>query len=219
MRKCILFDLDGTLTESGEGIVKSVQYALEKMGKPEPDAAKLRVFIGPPLIEQFMEYSGMSRPEAEKAVVYYRERYETTGIFENRPYSGIEEMLKALKEKGCLLAVASSKPEFYVLKILEHFHIRDYFDEVVGATMDEKRTGKADVIAEALKRLKLGEKQENIFMVGDKAHDVIGARKTGIPCIAVSYGYGTMQELLQENPFRIVWSVDELQALLLSLQP
>ncbi|MCD8097641.1 MAG: HAD family hydrolase [Lachnospiraceae bacterium] len=217
MRKCILFDLDGTLTESGEGIVKSVQYALEKMGKPEPDAAKLRVFIGPPLIEQFMEYSGMNRAEAENAVVYYRERYEATGIFENRPYPGIEEMLKALKEKGCLLAVASSKPEFYVLKILEHFHIRDYFDEVVGATMDEKRTGKADVIAEALKRLKLGEKRESVFMVGDKAHDVIGARKTGIPCIAVSYGYGTMQELLPEKPFRIVQSVDELQALLLSL--
>ncbi|MCC8161574.1 MAG: HAD family hydrolase [Lachnospiraceae bacterium] len=216
MRKCILFDLDGTLTESGEGITKSVQYALEKMGKPEADAAKLRVFIGPPLIEQFMEYSGMSRTEAEEAVVYYRERYATIGIFENRPYPGIEEMLKILKEKGNTLVVASSKPEFYVLKILEHFHIRDYFDEVVGATMDEKRTGKADVIAEALTRLKSGEKRENIVMVGDKEHDIIGARKNGIPCIAVSYGYGTMQELLSEKPFRIVRSVDELQEVLLN---
>ncbi|MCD8196177.1 MAG: HAD family hydrolase [Lachnospiraceae bacterium] len=217
MEKCILFDLDGTLTESGEGIVKSVQYALEKMGKPEADAAKLRVFIGPPLIEQFMEYSGMSRAEAEKAVVYYRERYEATGIFENRPYPGIEEMLKILKEKGNTLAVASSKPEYYVLKILEHFHIQNYFDEVAGATMDEKRTDKADVIEEALKRLQLSEKRENIFMVGDKAHDIIGARKNGIPCIAASYGYGTMQELRQEKPFRIVRSVDELQEALLSL--
>ncbi len=216
MEKYILFDLDGTLTESGEGIIKSVQYALEKMGKPETDAAKLRVFVGPPLIEQFMEHSGMSRSEAEKAVVYYRERYEAAGIFENRPYPGIEEMLRTLKEKGNTLAVASSKPEFYVLKILEHFHIRSYFEEVVGATMDEKRTEKADVIAEALTRLNAGEKRENIVMVGDKEHDIIGARENGIPCIAVSYGYGTMQELLQEKPFRIVHSVDELQEVLLN---
>ncbi|MCD8368913.1 MAG: HAD hydrolase-like protein, partial [Clostridiales bacterium] len=181
MEKCILFDLDGTLTESGEGIIKSVQYALEKMGKPETDTAKLRVFIGPPLIEQFMEYSGMSRNEAEKALLYYRERYEAIGIFENRPYPGIEEMLKILKEKGYILSVASSKPEFYVIKILEHFHIRNYFDEVVGATMDEKRTDKAAVIAEAWNRLKLSENTKSVFMVGDKEHDIIGARKNRIP--------------------------------------
>ncbi len=217
MEKCILFDLDGTLTESGEGIIKSVQYALEKMGKPETDTAKLRVFIGPPLIEQFMEYSGMSRNEAEKALLYYRERYEAIGIFENRPYPGIEEMLKILKEKGYILSVASSKPEFYVIKILEHFHIRNYFDEVVGATMDEKRTDKAAVIAEAWNRLKLSKNRKNVFMVGDKEHDIIGARKNQIPCIAVSYGYGTMQELLQEKPFRMVHSVHELQEVLLSL--
>ncbi len=217
MEKCILFDLDGTLTESGEGIIKSVQYALEKMGKPETDTAKLRVFIGPPLIEQFMEYSGMSRNEAEKALLYYRERYEAIGIFENRPYPGIEDMLKILKEKGYILSVASSKPEFYVIKILEHFHIRNYFDEVVGATMDEKRTDKAAVIAEAWNRLKLSQNRKSVFMVGDKEHDIIGARKNRVPCIAVSYGYGTMQELLQEKPFRIVHSVHELQKVLLSL--
>ncbi|MCD8121639.1 MAG: HAD hydrolase-like protein [Clostridiales bacterium] len=217
MEKCILFDLDGTLTESGEGIIKSVQYALEKMGKPETDTAKLRVFIGPPLIEQFMEYSGMSRNEAEKALLYYRERYEAIGIFENRPYPGIEDMLKILKEKGYILSVASSKPEFYVIKILEHFHIRNYFDEVVGATMDEKRTDKAAVIAEAWNRLKLSQNRKSVFMVGDKEHDIIGARKNRVPCIAVSYGYGTMQELLQEKPFRMVHSVHELQEVLLSL--
>ena len=115
MKKVILFDLDGTLTESGEGIMKSVQYALEKMGKPELELQKLRVFIGPPLLEQFMKYADLDKEEAKQAVVCYRERYSTVGLFENRLYPGIEDLLKALKEKGFLLSMASSKPEKYVV--------------------------------------------------------------------------------------------------------
>ncbi len=216
MKKYILFDLDGTLTESGEGIIKSVQYALEKMGISETDTAKLRAFIGPPLIKQFMSGYEMSRSEAEQAVVYYRERYTTIGIFENRPYDGIEDMLRTLQKKGFVLAVASSKPEVFVVRILKHFHLLSYFTQTVGATMDEKRTEKGDVIREALKRLQCDERQEKIYMVGDKAHDIIGARENHIPCIAAAYGYGTVEELTGEKPYKIVNSVSELQETLLS---
>ena len=129
--------------------MKSVQYALEKMGKPEPETQKLRVFIGPPLLEQFMKYANLDREEAKQAVIYYRERYSSAGLFENRPYPGIENLLKVLKENGFLLSVASSKPEKYVVQILEYFKIDRYFDEMTGATMDGKRVEKADVIKEA----------------------------------------------------------------------
>lgn len=215
MKRAVLFDLDGTLTESGEGIIKSVQYALEKMGKPEPDGEKLRVFIGPPLLEQFMEYVGLTKEEAEQAVFYYRERYSSVGLFENRPYPGVERMLGALKENGFLLSVASSKPEKFVLQILKYFKMDSYFDETAGATMDGKRSEKADVIEEALRRLQMGDHRDRVIMVGDKKHDVAGAEAAGIPCIAVAYGYGTMEELKAANPLKIVDTVEELQEYLL----
>lgn len=217
MKKLILFDLDGTLTESGEGITKSVQYALEKMGRPEPDLQKLRVFVGPPLTEQFMTYTGMSREEAEQAVFYYRERYSVTGIFENRPYPGILEMLRQLKEKRFLLAVASSKNEESVDLVLEHFALKQYFDAAAGSFLDGRRSRKADVIEEALRRLNLSGHAEQALMVGDKEHDVIGAREAGISCVAVAYGYGTMAELEAAKPLKIVHRVEELQEYLLSL--
>lgn len=233
MEKTILFDLDGTLTASGIGITKCVQHALEKMGHPENDLKKLEIFIGPPLITQFMEYLNISKEEAEQAVIYYRERYTTVGIFENELYPNVEKMLKTLKDNGYTIAVSSSKPEKFVNQILEHFEIDKYFDEVVGATMSEKRTNKAEVIEETLKRLgrincsnndidnTSAEKEktintENIIMVGDKKHDILGARQFGIPCIAVSYGYGTMNELTNENPHKIVGTVDELLDYLLN---
>lgn len=215
MKKVVLFDLDGTLTESGEGIMKSVQYALEKIGKPEPNIGKLRVFVGPPLSEQFMKYADLSREEAKKAVFYYRERYSTIGIFENRPYPGIPEMLARLRENGLVLAVASSKPEKFVIQVLEHFKIKEYFDEAVGSEMDGKRSGKADVIEEALRRLGRSGSREQVIMVGDKEHDVIGAGETGISCVAVAYGYGTLEELEAVKPLKIVHTVKELQEHLL----
>ena len=133
MYKAIFFDLDGTLTESGEGITKSVQYALEKIGKPEEDLEKLKVFVGPPLMEQFMKYAGVDEATGRKAVEFYRERYEVKGIYENHPYEGVEEMLQELKRKGYILAVASSKPEYYVTQILDYFKLSSYFDVVVGS--------------------------------------------------------------------------------------
>ncbi len=210
MYKAILFDLDGTLTESGEGITKSVRYALEKLGKPAPPLEELRVFVGPPLMEQFMKYADLDEEGARLAVKYYRERYSTEGIFENRPYPGVEEMLAELRAKGYSLAVASSKPEHFVLQILEHFQLRDYFDEVVGSEMDGRRTSKAEVIEEALARLDLSAHREQVVMVGDKKHDVLGARACGLSCVAVSYGYGTEEELLAAGPLKIVDSAAQI---------
>lgn len=213
-----LFDLDGTLTESGEGIIKSVQYALEKVGHPEPDAEKLRVFIGPPLIDQFMSYSGLDRDTAHQALAYYRERYSTIGLFENRPYPGVVEMLGRLSSAGMRLAVASSKPEPFVLRIVEHFGMSNFFDEIVGSTMDEKRTHKSEVIDEALARLGMMEKKDHVAMVGDREHDVMGAREAGVRCIAVSYGYGTVGELRAAHPEAIISSASELADYLLGMQ-
>lgn len=210
MYKAILFDLDGTLTESGEGITKCVQYALEKFGIEEPDLKKLEVFVGPPLKEQFMKYAGLGDEDAEKAVEYYRERYGTKGIFENRPYPGVEEMLAELVRKGYRLSVASSKPEYYVKMILEHFHLSEYFTEIVGSELNGDRTDKTEVVEEALKRLGMSEHRDQVIMVGDKEHDVIGARKAGLDCVAVSYGYGTEQELAEAAPLKIAETTEEV---------
>ena len=208
MYKAILFDLDGTLTESGEGITKCVQYALEKIGKPEEDLKKLEVFVGPPLLQQFMKYADIDEETAEKAVKYYRERYSSTGIFENRPYPGVETMLSELKSKGYRLAVASSKPEYYVTQILDYFQLTDYFEEIVGSEMNGNRTSKSEVIEEALRRLGMSEKRAQVLMIGDKEHDVLGARKAGLQCVAVSYGYGSQEELEQAEPLKIVDSTE-----------
>lgn len=210
MYKAILFDLDGTLTESGEGITKCVQYALEKLGKPESDLKKLEVFIGPPLMEQFMKYAGLDEKTARRAVEYYRERYSTTGIFENRPYPGVEEMLQELKRKKYLLAVASSKPEYFVKQILDYFHLTEYFDEIVGSELNGSRTNKTEVIEETLRRLGLDKHREQVIMVGDKEHDVLGARTAGLECVAVSYGYGTEEEITAAQPLQTVSSTEEI---------
>lgn len=210
MYKAIMFDLDGTLTESGEGITKSVQYALEKIGKPEPDLEKLRVFVGPPLLEQFMKYTEVDEETARQAVAYYRERYTVTGIFENSVYPGIRELLEELQSKGYRLAVASSKPENFVNQVLDYFDLAGYFDVIVGSEMNGSRTQKVQVIEETLKRLRLAEHRDQVLMVGDKEHDVFGAREAGVQCVAVSYGYGTMEELEAAKPLRIVDSAEEL---------
>lgn len=210
MYRVILFDLDGTLTASGQGITKCVQYALEKSGIYEPDLKKLEVFIGPPLMNQFCTYANMNEEEAKQAVAWYRERYSVTGIYENRPYEGIPELLADLKNHGYVLGVASSKPEKYVLQILEHFNIMDYFSVIVGSEMSGQRVQKADVIREALQRLKVSYSPEQIIMVGDKEHDVFGARECGIECVCAGYGYGTEEELAAAQPLKIVHTVQEL---------
>lgn len=210
MSQLILFDLDGTLTESGKGITRSVQYALDKMGITVEDPETLRCFVGPPLKEQFMNYAGFTDEQAEQAVTFYRERYTTQGIFENELYPKIPELLEVLRINDKVLAVASSKPEEYVRQILEHFHIDHYFQEIVGSELDGRRTKKADVIEEVLERLQMKNQRDKILMVGDKEHDVFGATSCGIRCVGVTYGYGTREELEKAGAVYIAESVEDL---------
>lgn len=211
MYHAILFDLDGTLTDSAEGITKSVQYAMEKMNYESPKMEELRVFLGPPLKEQFMESFHLSDSQAVSAVEFYRERYNLVGVYENRPYEGVAALLDTLKKQGYVLGVASSKPEYYVEKILRHFGLYDFFTVVVGSEMNGNRTNKAEVIREALRRLNCENCREQVVMVGDRKYDVIGAANTGIDCIGVAYGYGGWEELNNAGPAAIVSTVQELQ--------
>jgi len=192
MYDIVLFDLDGTLTESGIGITRSVAHSLRKYGIEETDQAKLDRFVGPPLIDSYMRYYGFSREQAVQSVEYYREYYAVTGIFENRVYDGVEAMLQALNDAGKICVLATSKPEHYAVQILEHFGLAPYFPCVAGATMDEKRTNKADVIAYALEK---AGKAGKAVMVGDRKHDIEGAKAHGLPSIGVLYGYGSRAEL------------------------
>ena len=220
MNDYILFDLDGTLTDPKEGITKSVQYALKSFGIEVENLDELEPFIGPPLKDSFMEFYGFTEEMAEKAIEKYRERFKDTGIFENRLYNGVPEMIKKLKGNHKKLAVASSKPTVFVERILEHFEIRKYFDVVVGSELDGTRTDKAEVVAEAL-RLLYGEEEDNLkkknntVMVGDRKFDVAGAKAEGVISVAVAYGYGPMDELKIAKPDYIVRSVEELEKLLL----
>ena len=213
----LLFNLDGTLTESGEGIIRSVQYALDKLGIKENNTEQLRRFIGPPLVDSFMRHYGFPKEKALEAVEIYRERYGKTGIFENALYPGVEEMLQKLKSHGFILTVASSKPEHYVRQIIDYFKLTTYFDEIVGATMDGKRLTKTHVIDEALRRLDLFERKEEILMIGDTEHDIRGAREFGIHCVVVTYGYGDPDKVRVEEPYKIVDSAEELTDYLLNL--
>lgn len=212
----LLFDLDGTLTASGEGITKSVQYALQKMGKGElgQDLEALKVFIGPPLLKQFMAFGGWSEAEAEQAVKYYRERYTVTGIFENHPYEGIERLLNNLKEKGYTLGVASSKPDSMVHIVLEHFHLDSYFDVILGSDINQPKMTKAEVIEQVLREVGYEEKKEKVVMIGDRSHDAEGAKQAGIVCLGVTYGYGTKEELLQAGAGEIAETVEGIEKVL-----
>ena len=210
MSQVILFDLDGTLTESGEGITKSVQYALEKMGHTEENLDRLRCFVGPPLKEQFMRFCGFDEEQAEQAVAYYRERYTGVGIFENKLYPQIPELLEVLKINDKILGVASSKPEVFVKQILEYFNIAQYFQVITGSELDGRRTDKAEVIEEALHRLHMENERDKVLMVGDKEHDVLGAKSCGIQCVGVAYGYGTREELEKAGAVYIAEDVEDL---------
>lgn len=217
MKKYLLFDLDGTLTDPKIGITTCVQYALASFGIEEPDLDKLEPFIGPPLKESFMEFYEMDETQAEAAVEKYRERFRDTGLFENEVYKGIPGMLRTLQAKGMHLAVASSKPTVFVERILKHFHIEQYFEAVVGSELDGTRVNKDEVVQEALKRLFKGQpvQREQVYMIGDRKFDVEGARAHGIESVAVAYGYGDVEELTEAKADYIVFSVGELKAFLL----
>lgn len=210
-----LFDLDGTLTDSQEGITKSVQYALKAFGIEESDLKKLTPFLGPPLQDSFMELYGFSQEDAAKAIALYRERFAPIGIFENRVYPGIPDMLENLKEKGVLLAVASSKPECYVRQILAHFDVEKYFDVVVGSELDGRRSQKEEVVEEALKRLGIltipvEKRKTACAMIGDRKFDLQGAKAHFLTGVGVSYGYAPVGELEEEGADYIAETVGEL---------
>ncbi|MDE6014476.1 MAG: HAD hydrolase-like protein [Acetatifactor sp.] len=217
MKKYLLFDLDGTLTDPGVGITTCVQYALKSFGIEEPDLEKLERFIGPPLRDSFMEFYGFSAEQAEEAVAKYRERFHDTGIFENEVYAGIPQMLKNLQSKGLFLAVASSKPQVFVERILEHFDLRKYFSVVVGSELDGSRESKDEIVQEALNRLFAYKpiQRGQVYMIGDRRFDVEGARAIGIEAVGVAYGYGSMEELKEAKADYIVRSVEELEKFLL----
>ena len=195
MYQYLLFDLDGTLTNPKEGITKSVQYALHYFGIDVDDPDTLTSYIGPPLIPSFMEFHGLTQEQALEALQVYRQRFASVGLFENEVLEGVPEMLCALKQKGRFLAVASSKPEAYVIRILEHFDLLQYFDEVVGASMDEKRSAKKDVIEEALHRMGKAPGDRNVLMIGDRMHDIEGARLCGLDSLGVYTGFAADGEL------------------------
>lgn len=221
MYQYLLFDLDGTLTDSAEGIIKCVQYALEKMGIVENDTEKLKVFVGPPLSESFMTVYGFSEEQAARAITYYRERFKPIGMFENAVYEGIPKMLKTMKANGKINLIASSKPEEFVKTILEHFDIAKYFDIIVGASMDESRNTKEAVIEEALSRLKNTDQygqysDDKCVMIGDRKYDINGAKYFGLRNIGVSYGFAPVGELEEAGADVIVDTVEELTQVLLS---
>lgn len=212
MYDLILFDLDGTLADSKEGIINCVRYALESMGIKETNTNKLMKFIGPPLVDGFMEYYGMNRDDALSCVKKYRERYTDIGIFENSMYDGVDMLLKNLKNAGKTIALATSKPTVYAKRILEHFGIIEYFDILVGAEFDGTRNEKSEVIKEVLRQ---ANGYNNPIMVGDRMHDCIGARENNLDCIGVLYGFGEDGELVKNGAIALVKTVAELEEMLL----
>jgi phosphoglycolate phosphatase len=194
MYNWILFDLDGTLTDPGEGITNSVAYALKKYGIEVSDKSELYKFIGPPLKDSFMKYYGFSETQAEQAIAYYREYFRDTGIFENMVYEGIEHLLRQLHADDKKIVLATSKPEEFAVRILKHFNLSKYFAVVAGASMDSSRSKKGDVIAYALSMCGDIDKSTAI-MIGDREHDIIGAKENGLKSIGVLYGYGSEDEL------------------------
>ncbi|MGN0443923.1 MAG: HAD family hydrolase [Acutalibacteraceae bacterium] len=209
MYDIILFDLDGTLTDSGLGITNSVKYALEKEGITVNDRSELFRFIGPPLVESFQKFYGFSPEKALEITHVYREYYSEKGIFENEVYDGIEELLRKLKENGKRIIVATSKPELFARKIFDHFSLSQYFEYIAGSNMNETRTGKSEVIEYALESCGVTN-LEKVIMVGDREHDIWGAKKTGTASIGVIWGYGSREELQKAGADYIAQTPDEV---------
>ena len=207
----ILFDLDGTITDPGIGITNSVAHALKKYGITVEDRAELYKFIGPPLHESFEKFYGL---DGLQAVEDYREYYRDRGIYENLVYGGVEEMLKKLNAAGKKVILATSKPEIFAREVLRYFNLTDYFYYAAGANLDGSLTDKAEVIAYALKEGGVTDKS-TVVMIGDREHDIIGAKKNGVDSIGVLYGYGSREELEAAGADCIAATVEELTETLL----
>ena len=216
IKKYILFDLDGTVTDPMIGITKSVRYALNKFGIEVEDLNTLCKFIGPPLKDSFMNFYNFTEEDALKAIAYYREYFSTNGLYENTVYENFEDMLIALKNDGRSLIIATSKPTVFAEKILEHFNLKKYFDFISGSNLDNTRTKKADVISYALEQQMINNMSE-IIMIGGREHDIIGAKALNIESIGVLHGYGSYDELSSSGADYIVKDVSELKSLLSTL--
>lgn len=206
----ILFDLDGTLTDSSPGIINSIIYALKKYGITVINKAELKKFLGPPLHESFREFYGFDEEKSMEAVGFYREYFSTKGLLENEVYDGIPSLLKNLCDKGKRLIVATSKPQKFTDRIMAHFGLCEYFEFVAGSNMDGTRSKKAEVIEYALQKCQVTDKSK-VVMVGDRMHDIIGAKAVGIDSIGVEYGYGDYDELNHAGATYIVKTVEELK--------
>lgn len=212
-KEYLLFDLDGTLTDPKEGITKSVQYSLRHFGIEVENLDELCCFIGPPLKDSYMEYFGFSEEQARKAIDIYREYFSEKGLYENKAYEGVLGVLQSLLKAGKKLYVASSKPEVFVRMILEHFELDSCFLFMGGADMDETRVKKADVIRYVLKECGITDLDKTV-MIGDRKHDVLGAKETGIASVGVLYGYGSRQELTEAGADVLAETIFDLQNLL-----
>ena len=212
-KKYVLFDLDGTLTDSREGIIHSIEYMLRHYKIAMKDQSELQAWLGPPLKESLMKYCGFSEERALEGVNVYREYFDRKGIFENRVYPGIPEMLRELKEQGFCLLLATSKPETAAVRVMEHFGMDPYFTYIGGATLDDSRVKKGDVIRYVLGACGVEETAQAV-MVGDREHDVYGARENGLEVIGVLYGYGSRRELTEAGADRLAENPGELLQLL-----
>lgn len=210
----LLFDLDGTLSDSGLGIINGIKKVMEHYQVTLDNQTQLSEFIGPPLFESFQKYFGFTSELALEAILVYREYYATIGLYENTLYSGMEECLHTLKKANKRLIVATSKPEIFAIDILKHFKIDHYFDAIVGSTTDGSREKKADVIAYAIKENHIDDLQSTL-MIGDRKHDILGAQANHIDSMGVLYGYGSLVELQQANATYIVKDLDELLKIVL----
>lgn len=215
MVQALLFDFDGTLFDTGPGVMNCVRYALEKLGIEENDPAHLRKFIGPPLSEMFMELYGFSEETALEAVRLYRERYQPTGIWECEPYPGMAELLEAVKAAGFRIAVCTSKPTTMAVRILERYELADRFDFICGSELDGTRSKKFEVVQACLQYFGVTD-TDTVRMIGDRKYDILGAGKCGVQTIGVSFGYAEPGELEEYGAVFIADSAPELQAYLLN---
>ena len=201
----ILFDLDGTLTDSGPGITKSVAQAFTRMGMEPPCLKELKLFVGPPLASSFARY-GMNPSQVDEAIRLFRERYTTVGKFENIPYDGVKQLLERLQKAGYRLFVATSKPENVAIEVLQHFQMDGYCEKICGASLDHSRETKEAVLEYLKQQCHIG----NAIMIGDTQFDVNGAKEHGIPCIGVTWGYGDEKSMRDAGARAIVSTMDEL---------
>lgn len=213
--KYIIFDFDGTVGDSSEGVFSCVIHAFEKMGMEVPDSAELRRFIGPPLMESFMTRHGLNEAEASRAVAFYREVYSESGLLLCRAYEGIEELLRRLKEQGFILAVATSKPEIYARKILQNLGLDGYFTFIAGAEMKGKRTDKINVLKYCIENL--GIDPCEAIMIGDRYHDIEGAKHFNMRSVYVLWGFGNREEAEDYGADFICSDTEELYITLTSL--